>query len=62
MIDRSTYTNAAAYSDGIAHVIVNGVPIIRAGAFDEMATLQGLRVMIGTRMPGRALRAPRAAQ
>ena len=59
VIDRATYTNAAAYSDGIAHVIVNGVPIVRSGAFDDMATLQGQRVSIGTRMPGRPIRAPR---
>lgn len=59
VIDRSTYTNAAAYSDGITHVIVNGVPIIRAGTFDDTATLQGQRVIVGTRMPGRPIRAPR---
>jgi hypothetical protein len=59
VIDRSTYTNAAAYSDGITHVIVNGVPIIRGGEFDDRATLQGQRVVVGTRMPGRPIRAPR---
>jgi dihydroorotase len=57
--DRSTYTNAAAYSDGIVHVIVNGVPIVRSGAFDDHATLQGQRVVIGARMPGRPIRAAR---
>ena len=62
IIDRSTYTNAAAYSDGIAHVIVNGVPIVRAGAFDDSPTLQGQKVVIGTRMPGRPIRAPRSGR
>jgi N-acyl-D-aspartate/D-glutamate deacylase len=57
--DRSSYTNAAAYSDGFVHVIVNGVPIVRAGAFDETGLLQGQRVVIGSRMPGRPIRAPR---
>ena len=57
--DRSSYTNAAAYSDGIIHVIVNGVPIVRAGAFDETGLLQGQRVVLGSRMPGRPIRAPR---
>jgi dihydroorotase len=62
VIDRSTYTNAAAFSDGIAHVVVNGVPIVRSGAFDDSPTLQGQRVIIGTRMPGRPIRAPRATR
>jgi cytosine/adenosine deaminase-related metal-dependent hydrolase len=59
VIDRSTYSNAAAHSDGITHVIVNGVPVIRQGAFDDRGELQGVRVVIGTRMPGRPIRAPR---
>lgn len=59
VIDRSTYGNAAAYSTGIVHVIVNGVPIIRESEFDDRAEMQGLRVVIGTRMPGRPIRAPR---
>ena len=55
--DRSTYTNAAVPSEGIEHVIVNGVPIVRQGAFDDRGELQGVRVVIGTRMPGRRIRA-----
>ena len=62
VIDRSTYTNAAAYSAGIRHVIVNGTPVVRAGEFDTTALLQGQRVVIGNRMPGRPVRAPRAAK
>jgi dihydroorotase len=59
VIDRSTYADAAAYSAGIAHVVVNGVPVVRGGEFDDTATLQGQRVALGTRMPGRPIRAPR---
>ena len=59
VIDRSTYTNAAVFSDGITHVIVNGSPIIRAGQFDDSGALQGQRIVIGTRAPGRPIRAPR---
>lgn len=57
--DRSTYTTAAAYSDGIVHVLVNGVPVVRAGVVDETGLLQGQRVTLGTRVPGRPIRAPR---
>jgi cytosine/adenosine deaminase-related metal-dependent hydrolase len=60
--DRSTYTNAAAYSGGIAHVIVNGLAVVRSGAFDETASLQGQQVHIGSRIPGRPIRAPRIAR
>ena len=56
--DRSTYVDAAAYSGGIMDVIVNGVPIVRGGEFDDHGVLQGQRVLIGSRMPGRAIRAP----
>lgn len=56
--DKSTYTSAAAYSEGIVHVIVNGVPIVRDGRIDDKMSLQGQRVMIGPRVPGRAIRAP----
>lgn len=56
--DRSTYVDAAAYSRGIMNVIVNGVPIVRGGEFDDHGVLQGQRVLIGSRMPGRAIRAP----
>ena len=59
VIDRSTYTNAAAYSEGILHVVVNGVPIVRQGTLETHATLQGQRVVVGSRMPGRPIRAPR---
>ena len=56
--DRSSYTNAATYSEGVVHVVVNGVPIVRSGAFDDRGQLQGQRVPIGTRIPGRAIRTP----
>lgn len=59
VIDKSTYTNAAVASEGIVHVLVNGVPVVRAGVVDESATLFGQRVPIGARMPGRPIRAPR---
>jgi dihydroorotase len=55
--DRSSYTNAAVYSEGIEHVIVNGIPVVRQGDFDDRAELQGVRVAIGARMPGRPIRA-----
>ena len=61
VIDRSTYTNAAAYSDGILHVVVNGTPVVRGGAFDTHGELQGQRIVIGSRMPGRPIRAARGA-
>jgi hypothetical protein len=57
--DRSTYATAAAYSQGIAHVIVNGVPIVSGGEFANRGLLQGRRILIGTPMPGRPVRAPR---
>jgi hypothetical protein len=56
--DRSTYTNAAAYSEGILHVIVNGVPIVRQGNLETHGTLQGQRIVVGSRIPGRPIRAP----
>lgn len=59
VIDRSTYTNAAVASEGIIHVLVNGVPVVRGGALDESTMLFGQRVPIGVRMPGRPIRAPR---
>jgi dihydroorotase len=59
VIDRSTYTDAAVPSAGIVHVLVNGVPVVRGGVVDEMATLFGQRVPIGPRAPGRPIRAPR---
>jgi hypothetical protein len=57
--DQSTYENAAQHSQGITHVIVNGVPVVRAGAFVEHARLQGQRVLVGSTMPGRPIRAAR---
>jgi dihydroorotase len=59
--DRSSYGNAAVYSEGIVHVIVNGIPIVRDGQLHETADLQGQRVVIGQRSPGRPIRAPRSA-
>ena len=57
--DRSTYVNAAEYSAGIIHVIVNGVPIVRDGTFVTHAVLQRQRLVLGASMPGRPIRAPR---
>ena len=57
--DQSTYENAAQYSSGMRHVIVNGTPVVRDGGFVEHAVLQGQRVVVGGSMPGRAMRAPR---
>ncbi|MGE0813144.1 MAG: amidohydrolase family protein [Vicinamibacterales bacterium] len=59
VIDRSSYTDAAVASEGIVHVLVNGVPVVRAGVLDETAVLFGRPVQIGARMPGRPIRAPR---
>jgi N-acyl-D-aspartate/D-glutamate deacylase len=59
VVDRSTYTTAAAYSEGIVHVLVNGVQIVRAGVVDDTGLLQGQRVALGSRVPGRPIRAPR---
>lgn len=59
VVDTSTYTNAASFSRGIEHVIVNGTPVVRGGALNELTTLFGQRVPIGTPSPGRAIRAPR---
>ncbi|MGH9350387.1 MAG: amidohydrolase family protein [Vicinamibacterales bacterium] len=62
VIDRSTYTNAAAYSDGIMHVLVNGVIVVRAGELYDTAQIQGRRIVIGNRVPGRPIRAPKMAR
>lgn len=59
VIDTSTYTKAASYSEGIVHVLVNGVPVVRDGAFATHGRLQGQRIVIGSPMPGRPVRAPR---
>jgi dihydroorotase len=57
VVDRSTYTNAAAYSAGIMHVIVNGSTVVRDGEFDTTTVLQGQRILLGNRVPGRPIRA-----
>ncbi len=44
--DRATYTDPTAPSEGIPHVVVNGVPVVRDG-----------ELVAGVR-PGRAIRAP----
>jgi len=59
VVDTSTYTNAASFSTGIVHVLVNGVPVVRGGEIDDRTVLYGQRVPIGVRMPGRPIRAPR---
>jgi dihydroorotase len=59
VIDKATYTDAAKYSDGIRHVIVNGVAVVRDGDFATRGSLQGQQILIGARMPGRPIRAPR---
>jgi dihydroorotase len=59
VIDRATYEKAAVYSEGILHVLVNGVPVVRDGAINDKVTLFGQRVVVGTPMPGRPIRAPR---
>jgi dihydroorotase len=56
--DRSTYANAAAYSEGVLHVVVNGVPVVRQGTLETHGTLQGQRIVVGSRIPGRPIRAP----
>jgi dihydroorotase len=57
--DRATYVDAAAYSSGIVHVVVNGTPVVRDGELDDAGVLQGQKVALGARMPGRPIRAPR---
>ncbi len=56
VIDRSTYTNAAVASEGILHVVVNGVSVVRDGKLATHGMLQGVRVQIGSPMPGRPIR------
>jgi len=45
VIDRATFEQPHRYSEGIVHLFVNGVPVIRARAITD-------------RLPGRALRGP----
>jgi dihydroorotase len=59
VIDKATYTDAAKFSTGIQHVIVNGVAVVRDGDFAARGLLQGQQILIGARMPGRPIRAPR---
>lgn len=59
VIDTSTYTNAASFSTGIVHVLVNGVAVVRGGEIDDKTVMFGQRVTVGVRMPGRPIRAPR---
>lgn len=59
VVDRATYTNAAVASEGILHVVVNGVRVVREGKLATHGTLQGVRVQIGNPMPGRPIRSPR---
>lgn len=61
VIDKSTYVDASQYSQGIIHVLVNGLPVVRGGDFETRAQLQGQRIVIGTAVPGRPVRAPRQA-
>jgi N-acyl-D-aspartate/D-glutamate deacylase len=35
IIDKATFENPAQYSDGIQHVLVNGVFVVRQGSFVE---------------------------
>ncbi|WP_051107837.1 N-acyl-D-amino-acid deacylase family protein [Actinomadura atramentaria] len=46
VVDRSTYEAPKAPADGVDHVLVNGVPVLRGGALTEAAA---------RRPPGRAL-------
>ncbi len=50
VIDRSTYQQAGLPPDGIAHVLVNGVPVVSGGS------------LVKDVRPGRAVRAPTAPQ
>jgi N-acyl-D-aspartate/D-glutamate deacylase len=46
IIDKSTFEQPARYSEGIKHVFVNGVPVMKDGQFQEGS------------VPGRGVRAP----
>lgn len=57
--DRATYVEPDRHTEGILHVVVNGVPIVRGGTLRDRAELQGRAVLIGAPSPGRPIRAPR---
>jgi N-acyl-D-aspartate/D-glutamate deacylase len=59
VLDKSTYTDAAVPSAGIRYVLVNGVPVVRDGTLADRVELQGVRVLVGTPVPGRPIRAAR---
>ncbi|MGH7456118.1 MAG: amidohydrolase family protein, partial [bacterium] len=46
IIDQSTYEEPGKYSEGIQHVLVNGVPVVKDGRLQSGIS------------PGRAVRAP----
>lgn len=48
IVDKATFENPAQYSEGVRHVLVNGVPIVRDAEFQEGV------------FPGQPLRAPAA--
>jgi len=35
IIDHSTFTNAAQYSSGIKHTLINGVAVVKNGKFQK---------------------------
>jgi N-acyl-D-aspartate/D-glutamate deacylase len=50
VIDRSTFEDPGRASDGIVHVLVGGVPVVRDGILDRGV------------FPGRGVRAPGSPQ
>jgi N-acyl-D-aspartate/D-glutamate deacylase len=46
VIDKSTFEEPGKYSEGIQYVLVNGIPVVRNGQLQQVAS------------PGRAVRAP----
>ncbi len=59
VVDQATYTDATQFSLGIRLVVVNGVPVVRDGDFVTRGLLQGQRILLGSPMPGRPIRAVR---
>jgi len=44
VIDRATFENPAQYAEGMVHVLVNGVPVLKDGSLvDGVAPGRGLR-------------------